>query len=157
MKDKIKQLNKELVEVEKQIQSNTEVLCFVELSLKEPVELLEKELSGLKFEECLSKLVTLCIDCLYENYDCIIKTKPESPLFNHLGAEFYNNGKIVYNANPEEKNVFLNLDVLFRTIAFLIKVGLKIINKEHSFSYDNLLNLVKDSSFVPSGHCVFFC
>lgn len=161
MKDKIEQLNKEkeLVkgEVEKQIQTNTKVLYSEELNSKELIEeLLEKELSGLKFEECLSKLVTLCIDCLYENYDYIIKTKSESPLFNNIGAKHYNNGKSVYNANSKEKNIFLNLHILFNVVAFLIKAGLKIINKEHSFSYDTLLNLVKDSSFVPSGHCVFF-
>jgi hypothetical protein len=159
MKDKIEQLNKELVvseEVEKQVQSNTGVRYCVGLNLKEPIELLEKELSVLKFEECLSKLANLCIDCLYENYDCITKTKSESPLFNRLGAKYYNDGKLVYNANSEEKNEFLNLNVLFRLIAILINEGLKIINKEHSFSPNTLFDLVKDSPFIPRDRFDFF-
>ncbi|MDR3306911.1 MAG: hypothetical protein LBS61_04505 [Endomicrobium sp.] len=158
-KDKVEKLKQELAEVEKKIPSNANLRIYVELKLKEPMELMAAELSGLKFEECLSKLITLCIDCLYETYDYIMKTKPESPFVNVIldkRTSYTDNGKTIHNAKPEKAVVFHNLDVLLSIIRVLIKKGLEIINKEHSFSKEEILNLIKKSSFIPDNHHKYF-
>jgi hypothetical protein len=155
-KGKIEQLSKELQENKVLVQTSMKPILSVQLNLEPVRQLFEKELSGLKFEKCLSKFVNLCIDCLYENYDCIIKQRTEYPLLNSLKSQYFNNGRRVYNAKPEENVVFSSLNVLFCDVALLTKEGLKIIKKEHSFSHDTLLKFVKNSSFVPREHCVFF-
>jgi hypothetical protein len=165
MKDKIEQLEKEPRHAHHECKEQQTAMVssgfpIPELDLTEPIEeLLEKELSGLKFEECLSKLANLCIDCLYENYDCVKETKPKSRLLatKLLDRVRYSiGGKVTYNAESGEGIVFYNLDVLFYTIAPLIKAGLEIINKEHSSSSDILSALIKKSCFIPPHHFDFF-
>lgn len=156
MKGKIEELSRELQENKGQIQNALASCEFGRLNLEPMRQLFEKELSGLKFEECLSKLVNLCIDGLYKNYYCIIKPEPKYPLISFFKAEYSNSGRSVYNAKPGECVVFFKLDVLFTTIALLIKNGLMIINKEHSFSHDTLLEFVKNSSFIPHKHKIIF-
>ena len=159
---------KEITRLTKYIEQNTTVLPYATfktpyIDISSEIQMIQENISGKNFEEALFTLTLLFNTFFSKNIDknkieeTVLKDKEKNPITFLLPTTILDeNGhtKLSFVTDDEllEYNMIQTMYIYNDFSYSLIKEAVKIINLEHHYQLNDILNIVYKSPFVPEKH-----